>query len=193
MAEIPAYVQEILRKMTDGGFEAWCVGGCVRDMLLGRVPGDLDVTASARPEEIIGRKLDELMGRERFWTPSTLPYIYENKKSILQMQKTYMGIDIETIGVPILDESGEILIPGFYDEVPELPDALRKQWDALGFDEKAFLGGVGLSGMGKYYGKAGFDALSNTKALLIGNPDLELDVFPPYAGKDIAKNLSVFS
>lgn len=54
-------------------------------------------------------------------------------------------------------------------------------------------GGVGASGMGKYYGKAGFDALSNTKAMLIGNPDLELDVFPPYAGKDIARNLSVFS
>lgn len=54
-------------------------------------------------------------------------------------------------------------------------------------------GGVGYSGMGKYYGKAGFDALSNTKALLIGNPDLDLDVFPPYAGKDLPKNLSVFS
>ncbi|WP_448950330.1 aldehyde dehydrogenase family protein [Labrys neptuniae] len=54
-------------------------------------------------------------------------------------------------------------------------------------------GGVGYSGMGKYYGKAGFDALSNTKAMLIGNPDLRLDVFPPYAGKDIEKNLSVFS
>jgi len=53
-------------------------------------------------------------------------------------------------------------------------------------------GGVGYAGMGKYYGKAGFDALSNTKAMLIGNPDLELDVFPPYTGKDIAKNLSVF-
>ncbi|MGG5207327.1 aldehyde dehydrogenase family protein [Chryseobacterium sp. MIQD13] len=53
-------------------------------------------------------------------------------------------------------------------------------------------GGVGYSGIGKYYGKAGFDALSNTKAMLIGNPDLELDVFPPYANKDIAKNLSVF-
>ncbi|MPS73468.1 MAG: aldehyde dehydrogenase family protein [Chryseobacterium sp.] len=53
-------------------------------------------------------------------------------------------------------------------------------------------GGVGYAGMGKYYGKAGFDALSNTKAMLIGNPDLELDVFPPYAGKDIARNLSVF-
>ncbi|CAH0304942.1 M20/M25/M40 family metallo-hydrolase [Roseomonas sp. CECT 9278] len=43
------------------------------------------------------------------------------------------------------DEGGEILIPGFYDEVPDLPDALRRQWDALGFDEAAFLGGIGLS------------------------------------------------
>ncbi|QNN59039.1 aldehyde dehydrogenase family protein [Diaphorobacter ruginosibacter] len=54
-------------------------------------------------------------------------------------------------------------------------------------------GGVGMSGMGKYYGKAGFDALSNTKSLLIGNPDTPLDVFPPYSGKDIARNLSVFA
>jgi aldehyde dehydrogenase (NAD+) len=54
-------------------------------------------------------------------------------------------------------------------------------------------GGVGNSGMGKYYGKAGFDALSNSKSMLIGNPDVLLDVFPPYAGKDIQKNLSVFS
>ncbi len=54
-------------------------------------------------------------------------------------------------------------------------------------------GGVGYAGMGKYYGKAGFDALSNTKAMLVGNPDLELDVFPPYAGKDIGASLRLFS
>ncbi|MBL7707246.1 MAG: aldehyde dehydrogenase family protein [Taibaiella sp.] len=54
-------------------------------------------------------------------------------------------------------------------------------------------GGVGYAGMGKYYGKAGFDALSNTKAMLIGNPDLELDVFPPYSGKDIAASLNLFN
>ena len=54
-------------------------------------------------------------------------------------------------------------------------------------------GGVGYAGMGKYYGKAGFDALSNTKAMLVGNPDLELDVFPPYAGKDIASALRLFN
>ena len=53
-------------------------------------------------------------------------------------------------------------------------------------------GGVGLSGMGKYYGKAGFDALSNSKSILVGNPDEELDIFPPYAEKDLATTLSPF-
>lgn len=43
------------------------------------------------------------------------------------------------------DEAGRVLIPGFYDDVPELPEALRRQWEALGFDERAFLGAVGLS------------------------------------------------
>lgn len=54
-------------------------------------------------------------------------------------------------------------------------------------------GGVGYSGMGKYYGKAGFEALSNRKGILLGRSDADIDVFPPYAGKDIAANLSVFS
>ena len=54
-------------------------------------------------------------------------------------------------------------------------------------------GGVGLSGIGKYYGKAGFDALSNKKSILVGNPDVELDLFPPYKNKDIGENLKVLS
>ena len=36
-------------------------------------------------------------------------------------------------------------VPGFYDGVGELPDEIRRQWDALGFDGAAFLGDVGLS------------------------------------------------
>jgi acetylornithine deacetylase/succinyl-diaminopimelate desuccinylase-like protein len=43
------------------------------------------------------------------------------------------------------DESGRITVPGFYDGVPELPEAIAAQWDALGFDADGFLGGVGLS------------------------------------------------
>lgn len=43
---------EIIRLLEAAGHEAWAVGGCVRDMLLGREPKDWDVTTSASPEEI---------------------------------------------------------------------------------------------------------------------------------------------
>jgi acetylornithine deacetylase/succinyl-diaminopimelate desuccinylase-like protein len=43
------------------------------------------------------------------------------------------------------DADGRVTIPGFYDGVPELPEALRAQWDTLNFDAAAFLGAVGLS------------------------------------------------
>jgi acetylornithine deacetylase/succinyl-diaminopimelate desuccinylase-like protein len=43
------------------------------------------------------------------------------------------------------DAEGRIQIPGFYDGVRDLPAAQRTQWEALGFDEAAYLGAVGLS------------------------------------------------
>ncbi|WP_295588362.1 CCA tRNA nucleotidyltransferase [uncultured Oscillibacter sp.] len=51
MNGIPQYVEEILKTLEQAGYEAWCVGGCVRDLLLERTPQDWDVTTSARPEE----------------------------------------------------------------------------------------------------------------------------------------------
>lgn len=51
MLKIPEYVKNVLRRLENEGYEAWCVGGCVRDLHLGRVPGDWDVTTSALPEE----------------------------------------------------------------------------------------------------------------------------------------------
>lgn len=51
--ELPLYVCEVLEKLADSGFEAYCVGGCVRDHLLGQCPDDYDVTTSALPEQII--------------------------------------------------------------------------------------------------------------------------------------------
>lgn len=43
------------------------------------------------------------------------------------------------------DAAGRITIPGFYDGVTELPDAIRQQWQSLAFDHASFLGDVGLS------------------------------------------------
>ena len=43
------------------------------------------------------------------------------------------------------DENSRVTVPGFYDGVPELPNALRAQWDTLDFDPAAFLGAIGLS------------------------------------------------
>ncbi len=43
------------------------------------------------------------------------------------------------------DADGRVTLAGFYGGVPELPEALRASWGKLGFDEKAFLGEVGLA------------------------------------------------
>lgn len=43
------------------------------------------------------------------------------------------------------DADGRVALPGFYDGVRDPPAATRAAWDALGFDEAAFLAGVGLS------------------------------------------------
>ena len=51
--QLPEYVYEVLQKLNNNGYEAYCVGGCVRDYLLGQCPEDYDVTTSALPEQII--------------------------------------------------------------------------------------------------------------------------------------------
>ena len=45
-------VRQILARLDEAGFEAYLVGGCVRDLLLGRAPKDFDVATAARPEEV---------------------------------------------------------------------------------------------------------------------------------------------
>lgn len=54
MSGISGYAAEVLAALEAAGYEAWCVGGCVRDSLLGRTPQDWDVTSSARPEAVMG-------------------------------------------------------------------------------------------------------------------------------------------
>lgn len=52
MITIPSYIQWILDKLSGHGYEAFVVGGCVRDALLGLIPHDWDVCTSAKPEMV---------------------------------------------------------------------------------------------------------------------------------------------
>ena len=61
---IPDVVFEVVKKLEGAGFQAYVVGGCVRDLILGREPQDWDITTDAKPEEI-----------QRFFPDS----VYENE------------------------------------------------------------------------------------------------------------------
>lgn len=76
--QLPEKVNTIIQALQEHGYEAYAVGGCVRDSLLGREPGDWDITTSASPDEtkkLFARTVDTgiehgtvtvLLGKEGF-------------------------------------------------------------------------------------------------------------------------------
>src|SRR3989344_866960 len=52
--KIPKEVSHVTDTFEKAGFEAYLVGGCVRDLVMGKEPKDWDVTTNAKPEQIIG-------------------------------------------------------------------------------------------------------------------------------------------
>ncbi|HEY0011065.1 MAG TPA: HD domain-containing protein [Candidatus Paceibacterota bacterium] len=50
--KVPEEVAAVSGKLREAGFEAYLVGGCVRDLLIGRAPKDWDVTTNAKPQDI---------------------------------------------------------------------------------------------------------------------------------------------
>ena len=76
--QLPDKVNRIIHTLEDAGFEAYAVGGCVRDSVLGREPADWDITTSAKPlqvKELFEKTVDTglahgtvtvLLGREGF-------------------------------------------------------------------------------------------------------------------------------
>ena len=53
MIKLPETTAYIIERIEKNGFEAFAVGGCIRDSLLGRMPNDWDITTSAKPEDIM--------------------------------------------------------------------------------------------------------------------------------------------
>lgn len=50
---LPSYVEKAIKQLNTAGYEAYVVGGCVRDTLLNREPNDWDITTDALPEQVI--------------------------------------------------------------------------------------------------------------------------------------------
>lgn len=50
--ELPKYVAFIIDKLYENGYEAFAVGGCVRDAVMGRIPHDWDITTNALPKQV---------------------------------------------------------------------------------------------------------------------------------------------
>src|SRR6202142_4157186 len=53
MPDLREYATQIVRTLRDAGHQAYLVGGCVRDVVLGREPADYDITTDATPDEVM--------------------------------------------------------------------------------------------------------------------------------------------
>jgi tRNA nucleotidyltransferase (CCA-adding enzyme) len=52
--KIPKEALEVLTNLKENGYQSYLVGGCVRDLCLGKTPKDWDITTKALPEQVIG-------------------------------------------------------------------------------------------------------------------------------------------
>ena len=77
---------EILRKIEENGFEAYLVGGCVRDLLMAKEPKDFDITTNALPDDIL-KIFDDARYENDFGTV-LLPIRDENEKAISVIEIT---------------------------------------------------------------------------------------------------------
>ena len=127
-ARIDPDVQKVLRRLVRHGYEAYLVGGCVRDLLLDRRPKDFDVATSARPEQV--RELfrnSRIIGR-RF----RLVHVLFQGGKMIEVATFRKSPKEDDDGAELLIKSDNV-----FGEAPE--DALRRDFtiNALFYDLEA--------------------------------------------------------
>ena len=142
---IPEKANFIIKTLSDAGFEAYVVGGCVRDSILGRNPQDWDITTSAAPlkvKELFRRTVDTglqhgtvtvMLGEEGFEvTTYRLDGVYEDGRHPKEvtftacLEEDLKRRDFTINAMAYNDEAGLVdLFDGLGDvEVPDSEDRL---------------------------------------------------------------------
>ena len=81
---IPKEIHDIVKTLENKGFEAFLVGGCVRDILMNREPKDWDLTTNAKPEEII-LTFDETVYENTFGTVGIKTRSEDSKLKVIEI------------------------------------------------------------------------------------------------------------
>jgi len=149
----------IIQQLSDHGYEAYVVGGAVRDLLLGKKPKDFDVVTSATPEQIkaVFRRRCRLIGR-RF----RLAHVYIDRDLIeVATFRSSSGNDAVANDGDRLIRNGQIIRDNVYGSIDQ--DAIRRDFtaNALYFDpaSETILDFV-----------RGYDDINNRLLSLIGEP-----------------------
>ena len=158
--DISSNALDVVQKLQDGGYQAYLVGGCVRDLLLNSKPKDFDVVTNATPEEVKAcfKRNARIIGR-RF--------------KIVHVRFGYEVIEVATFRADASDrdnvgsnqmsegEQGQLLRDNVYGTIDE--DVVRRDFraNALYYDP---VKGEILDFMG------GLDDIRNAKMVSIGEP-----------------------
>jgi len=155
LRELCPHATEVVKDLQDAGFEAYIVGGGVRDLLLGKAPKDFDVATSATPEQV-----HEICPRCRL-IGRRFRLAHVRKKGALIEVATFRGESVEKGDRENLN--GRILRDNVWGSVEE--DALRRDFTI----NAMFLDPVSGS-IRDYVG--GYGDLANRRLRLIGDPQL---------------------
>ena len=92
ISKIPKEVSHVTQTLEKAGFEAFLVGGCVRDLILEQEPKDWDVTTNAKPEEIIG--LFEKTVYENNFGTVAVGVPCETEKDVTRETREYFFVEV---------------------------------------------------------------------------------------------------
>ena len=117
---ISKHALKVLYQLHDAGFKAYLVGGCVRDLLLGREPKDFDVVTNAKPEQVRALFRSALIIGRRFRLVHVRFY-----GEIIEVA-TFRGAAFVTEGIPQQNEHGMLVHDNEYGRIED--DAIRRDF-----------------------------------------------------------------